>query len=546
MSKQHTPEQQAIINAADSSNASLLIEARAGTGKTTTLMDLLPSLSSSTAIMAFNRSIADELKARVVALPFSVQLGVELGTVHSFGLKAFTKGSGRRPKVSGGKISFIIKDHLAKLPKSEQDYWRPVTYLIKQIVGGAKNAGFGIMSAAEPFPRFEDDGAWWDMLSHFNWDLELENAGVDPEKAAALAKHILDLSNRQLSNIDFDDMIYLPLLLNHHIPQFHNVLIDEAQDISPTRREFAFRMLSHGGRIIAVGDEYQAIYGFTGADANSLSAIKRRASAESYPLTICWRCDDAIISAAQEYVPDIQARPGATAGEVSEVSLPTLAAFFDGTLPSDKTPDEALIPRVGDAILCRLNKPNVSMALTLIKSGIRARIEGRDLGSKLLSHVKASNPLYHTAHLSELIINLEDYGRNQQAALTRLERHASAAYLQDEIDCAILLMERCLANGHESFDALEYLISDLFADDIPPSGVVTLSSIHKAKGREWPRVFLLGKSDYQPFHRATQPWEKQQERNLIYVAYTRAERHLIHITGVQSHLDKAKSAKADA
>jgi len=107
-------------------------------------------------------------------------------------------------------------------------------------------------------------------------------------------------------------------------------------------------------------------------------------------------------------------------------------------------------------------------------------------------------------------------------------------------------MERCLANGHESFDALEYMISDLFADDIPPSGVVTLSSIHKAKGREWPRVFLLGKSDYQPFHRATKPWEKQQERNLIYVAYTRAERHLIHITGVQSYLDKAKSAKADA
>jgi len=388
MPTQHTPEQTAIINAAASSSASLLIEARAGTGKTTTLMDLLPSLSSSTAIMAFNRSIADELKARVAALPLQTQLGVELGTVHSFGLKAFTKGTGRRPKVSGGKVSFILKDHLATRPKSEQDYWKPVTYLIKQIVGGAKNSGFGIMSTAESFPDINEDHAWWSLLSHFNWDLELENAGIDPEKAIALARHILNLSNRQLANIDFDDMIYLPLLLSHHIPQFHNVLIDEAQDISPTRREFAFRMMSAGGRIIAVGDEYQAIYGFTGADADSLAAIKRRADAVPLPLTICWRCDDEIISAAQEYVPDIQARPGAAPGQVSEVSLSTLAGVFDGTLPSDKTPDEALIPREGDAILCRLNKPNVSMALTLIKSGIRARIEGRDIGSKL----RMSNP----------------------------------------------------------------------------------------------------------------------------------------------------------
>jgi DNA helicase-2/ATP-dependent DNA helicase PcrA len=78
-------------------------------------------------------------------------------------------------------------------------------------------------------------------------------------------------------------MIYLPLLLNLPLSTYDNVLIDEAQDINATRRELAFRSIKAGGRIIAVGDPNQAIYGFTGADVASLAKHQRRAQATFCP-----------------------------------------------------------------------------------------------------------------------------------------------------------------------------------------------------------------------------------------------------------------------
>jgi ATP-dependent exoDNAse (exonuclease V) beta subunit len=58
---------------------------------------------------------------------------------------------------------------------------------------------------------------------------------------------------------------------------------------------------------------------------------------------------------------------------------------------------------------------------------------------------------------------------------------------------------------------------------------VTLSTIHKAKGREWPKVFLLGRNRYMPSKYATQDWQLDQEKNLIYVAVTRAQEELIEV-----------------
>jgi superfamily I DNA/RNA helicase len=57
------------------------------------------------------------------------------------------------------------------------------------------------------------------------------------------------------------------------------------------------------------------------------------------------------------------------------------------------------------------------------------------------------------------------------------------------------------------------------------------------------RVFILGYSDYMPFHLAKALWEKEQEQNLIYVAKTRAERTLVYVNGVQSALDRGLHRK---
>jgi superfamily I DNA/RNA helicase len=69
-------------------------------------------------------------------------------------------------------------------------------------------------------------------------------------------------------------------------------------------------------------------------------------------------------------------------------------------------------------------------------------------------------------------------------------------------------------------------------DDYNLPNVVTLSSIHKSKGLEFSRTFILGMAQFQPSKYATQDWMKVQEDNLAYVAITRAKDALIHITDV--------------
>ena len=77
------------------------------------------------------------------------------------------------------------------------------------------------------------------------------------------------------------------------------------------------------------------------------------------------------------------------------------------------------------------------------------------------------------------------------------------------------------------FQTLEQLFSD-YDPKAPPK--LTLSSIHKSKGLEWPTVYLLGRNAWMPSKFATQDWMLDQEHNLTYVAITRAKETLYEIT----------------
>jgi superfamily I DNA/RNA helicase len=59
---------------------------------------------------------------------------------------------------------------------------------------------------------------------------------------------------------------------------------------------------------------------------------------------------------------------------------------------------------------------------------------------------------------------------------------------------------------------------------------VTLSTVHKAKGLEAERAFILERALHQSFmQRAKQQWQKEQEKNILYVAITRAKRELVYM-----------------
>ncbi len=90
--------------------------------------------------------------------------------------------------------------------------------------------------------------------------------------------------------MSFDEMLYAPPFNGLAPQRFDNVLIDEAQDSSVPRILLAERMLAERGRLFAVGDRYQSIYGFAGADASAMANIVKRFDATVLPLSVSFRC----------------------------------------------------------------------------------------------------------------------------------------------------------------------------------------------------------------------------------------------------------------
>lgn len=540
MPNQLTPEQQAVLNAAADTDSHIILNAKAGSGKTFTLKQLIPLLRGNTMLQAFNKSIAQELSLGLGHLDFAIRANLEITTCHAFGLATYRRGSnkGRSLRIDKNKTSYIFKDRILK-GATDADFKRlsSVGYTLRQLVSHAKNSGFGISGLAlgDQWPDIEDATHWESILQHHSIDIELEKKGFPIPEAIEICQTILRLSNAMLNMIDFDDMIYLPLLYNYQMMQFDNVLIDEAQDLSSTRREFAFRSLKPSGRIIAVGDPNQAIYGFTGADSSSLSNIARQASdlgpVTHLPLSICFRCDQTIIREAQKLVPDIKFRDGAGEGSIERITLKD-----DFSLLADRA-------EPGEAILCRLNRPNVAAALSLLKLGKRCKIEGKDIGAKLLRHAKQACKDMSTP-LADATYMIEEFAKNEIALMMKYDRGSQAAMFEDEIEALLLLVDKAAdeaATTKPTLDDVQDLISILFADDVKPRDMITLSSVHKAKGREWPTVYLLGRRDYMPFFLAEQDWELEQEDNLIYVAITRAEHNLVYVDGVKKVLDAQTS-----
>lgn len=532
-----SPEQAAYRAALLADTSSLIVNAVAGSGKTTTLVNNLDALKGETALIAFNKKIADELTRRVSRLDGMVQLMTRTGTAHSFGFAIYRDGCGGKVKVEGSKVNFLLKDVL-----SGYDWGDPMkksSGAIKRLVSLAKNYCFGVTGQLDfngeqaRYPAIGDLYAWEELI--YDHGLEAELANIWGEKIERGIQQVIDtavsvlkMSNNQRFMIDFDDMIYLPLLHNMQPKKkFDNVLVDEAQDLNKSRQELCFLLCKPGGRIIAVGDPHQAIYGFTGADNKSLETIAKRTKAIELPLSVCWRCDGAIVREAQKQVKHIRHTDAkAEAGIVRE-------------MPYGDDWYEELQPK--DAILCRLNKPNVQVAIELLRRGKTPRIEGRDLGQSLLKHARLANP--EAPPLDELRLNLEDYRRHQVMLLLNKDKAAQAAYLEDELDALDVLIERCLEVGQNQLFNLEALCDQLFVDEGNKLNCILLCSVHKAKGLEWPRVYILGRYDYMPFWRAEQGWERLQEQNLIYVAVTRAEQELIFVTEVQSALDSLKNRK---
>lgn len=486
---------------------SLELRARAGCGKTFTLMKVVDAIAKhqlgDVALMAYNKKIADELKAKLEATGYDWKVA-QAGTVHSFGFSAWRKVA-PHVQIDDKKVINIIRAELQQYPDAL--ILQTAGDAIAKMVSLAKQRAFGHITDVG------DTQAWMDIYDHFGIDNDLTE-DVDTVALVSACKQIYRLSLNECRNvIDFDDMILAPLVFKARFWPKDWILVDESQDTNPARRALALAMLKpRTGRMIFVGDPAQAIYGFTGADSDSMNQLAKATCAKMLPLNVTRRCPKLVVEQAKRLVPDFIAHEDAPMGVVRSIEYDTLV--MEGL---SKT----------DAILCRNTAPLVQTAYTLIAKGIACRVEGREIGVGLIKLARR----WKLKTLDKLLSKLEDYQARQTAKLMSRGQEERVQAIVDQVDCLKIVINRCQAQNKHAIDDLVSSIENMFGNtqDGQQPVVLTLSTIHKSKGREWDRVYILGRARYLPSPYAKKSWALEQEANLEYVAITRAMRELIDV-----------------
>jgi DNA helicase-2/ATP-dependent DNA helicase PcrA len=454
-----------------------IVKAVAGSGKSTTLVEAIRNVNGSSIFLAFNKSIADELKAR----------GVNARTFHSLTFSTVLRHK-RQSSVEQNKLRKLCDANMTG------DDVNMYGGFIVRLVGLARNAGIGCL-------ELDTVENWQAIIEHHDLELDSEHAKI--ERAIELARNLLAWSNAS-PLVDFDDMLYVAVRDGLTLPKFDFVFVDEAQDTNAIQRAILRKIMHKGSRLVAVGDPAQAIYGFRGSDSNSLQQIAEEFDCAELPLTVSYRCPQSVVKYAQQWVAHIEAAPNAAEGKVTSLGQGWNTANF----------------AAGDLVVCRTTKPLVAMAYSLIRARVPARIMGKEIGKSLATLVKKMN----AKGIDKLIEKLQAYTKREVEKCIAKRQETKAEQIQDKTDALLVIIDS-LPKTDRTVPALLQAIEDLFAD---VRAAVTLATIHKAKGLEAERVYWLNRSQC-PSSRARQPWQQEQERNLCYVAATRAKAELVLI-----------------
>jgi len=482
--------QEAIFDAVErihEGGRDLVVLARAGTGKTTTMVEAVIRYArrnprNRTLTCAFNVKNAKDLQNKIGAAGLDWRTA-SAKTLNSVGLATVRKAWGKGVEVDPEKGKKAAKAACVALPAvaleviSPEGKVRRLATLAKITLTDPKDLR-GIEELANRYAVADEAG---------------ELAAL-----ARLASRAMELSADDRSSVDFDDQLWFPHFFGLSPWKHDLVVVDEAQDMNPAQLELARNSVKAGGRLVAVGDDRQAIYGWRAADSDFLTRMIRDLGAVTLPLPRTYRCATSIVSEAKRIVPDYEAAAGNEPGTVRAVAV--------GKLLAEVEP--------GDFVLCRSNAPLLPICLELLKDRVPAAIQGRDVLGQLLGVLRKAEERDGVATTAALVGWLESYEADERRKLE--EKDADEGLFELLSDrCACL---RALLDVASTLPDLRARLEELFSD-VDDDSRVTLSTAHRAKGLERDRVFLLWDS----FR------EGGQESNCLYVAITRARRELVYV-----------------
>lgn len=367
--------QQNILNFIENKSGNLLVDAKAGSGKTSTLCliaDKIIKQNKKCLFLAFNKSIVDELNTRIISDNCMIK------TLHSLGLSFIRSYLYKKHKENyileidqhddfiKEQVDLLFNEHCMetfKLVNAElsledlKDLHYNITREIAQMVNYCRLYNINYHTHREIY----------DLAHKLTWHLpNCDDYGVI--KYPIIIETIIDkikdrFQNPELNDknipvyyVGYTDMIYFPCLYKMYAPfsiksYLDYILLDEVQDLSVLQQLFVKLVIQNNTRLIAVGDEKQSIYAFAGADTKSIRNLKTNFLLSELPLNICYRCPENVIKLAQDIVPEIDWNH--TRDDKGEV------VFVDEIDLKDKI-------KAGDVIVARRNNDLVRLYKKLV------------------------------------------------------------------------------------------------------------------------------------------------------------------------------------
>lgn len=541
-----TDEQRKIFSFVENESGHGIIDAVAGAGKTTTIMESVKYVNDKSQVLfcAFNKSIASEIDNKFKTKGLNE---VTTKTIHSLGLDILkdNNSTGKDIVLKENKYLEIIKDselnerlleYAQKIVKYYGYEYNPDSnrqpYEVENVLRVFSNRlieinnKFRLTLCKDGFEEFKN------MIIHYGIfnETEIEGKYFNEEVEAYLESHqILIERGNELSKkmmvIDYADMLYLPYEWKQYpIKKYNFVFIDECQDLSRSQLAVALKYAKRESRILSVGDPRQSIYGFTGADINSFSNIEKYTKAKKLPLTICFRCPQKVIEIAKDFRNDIVGSKN-----------------YDGNIAEIRFDQVSEIAQPNDLIICRTKAPLLLLVFDFIEKEKKVKIHP-DIANDLINQLRK---LFKKEELlRNIILEYKSFEKLKNEVFTRrqwiinkeaeriYDSDSRKLYIEDEIrflESKLEFLHKRYEKWKESCENLEDIFKRIKLYVSEKDNPITISTIHSAKGLEEKRVFIINYSDL-PLKRAEQKdWEIIQEINLKYVAVTRATEELFLI-----------------
>lgn len=563
MSINFTHEQNRIFQFVENESGHGIIDAVAGAGKTITIMECARFIKDKTKILfcAFNNSISNEIARKFHQLGMNE---VSVKTIHSLGRSILqaNNNTGKPITLEEEKYKVLLKNpeiqdkispyieriiEINGFEKSNSNDERN-RFAVNNIVYRINNRLLDINQKFRATLTKEEVDEFEKMVIHFGIfnEFEIAKKNFKEELNNYFECHSIllnegNLFSKETMIIDYTDMLYLPFKWNQHPSVKYDFLfIDECQDLSYSQFAVATKYGKRDSRILAVGDPIQSIYGFTGADIDSFNRVKQYTKAKELPLTACFRCPKKVVTLAQTIRTDMIG--------VKEQ---------EGVVTSIQFDDIVNLAKPNDLIISRLRAPLVLLVFSFIDKNIKVQIH-EDEVKEIINELKN---IFKPDELNVLISSLSDgfngirfkvlsrwdwiINKNSERIIDSSERNfyidSEKKYLQKKLD----FFENKYEQWKEECSNLKEIIKRIKEFISSTDNPIKLSTIHRAKGLENERVFILN-YDELPYQRMEQKdWEKTQEINLKYVAITRALSELFLIESKNQQSIEAEGSLFD-